>query len=54
VFARFGPHEDGAYPNTLWYAERAVSLPIYPTITEDEQAFVARTLLDALSRLERK
>ncbi len=54
VFARFGPHDDATYPNTLWYAERALSLPIYPTITDAEQSFVAQALLDTLHRLERK
>jgi perosamine synthetase len=54
VFARFGPYDDAAFPNTLWYGERALSLPIYPTITEPEQSFVAQALLDTLHRLERK
>jgi perosamine synthetase len=54
VFAPFGPHKDADYPNALWYAERAMSLPIYPTITEEEQAFVAKGLLDTLHSLERK
>jgi perosamine synthetase len=53
VFERFGPHDDRNYPNTLWYAERALSLPIYPTITEQEQDFVAQSLLRVLRNLER-
>jgi len=53
VFARFGPHDDRDYPNTLWYAERAISLPIYPSITEEEQDFVADQLVQTLRRFAR-
>jgi perosamine synthetase len=54
VFAPYGPYKDTEFPHTLWYAERAMSLPIYPTITEEEQTFVAKGLLDVLRSLERK
>lgn len=48
VFARFGPHDDADFPNTLWYAERCMSLPIYPTMSTEEQDVVAGALLDLL------
>jgi len=54
VFARFGPYDDGDYPNALWYAERALSLPIYPSITEQEQAFVSDRLVQTLQRFAKE
>jgi dTDP-4-amino-4,6-dideoxygalactose transaminase len=48
VFARFGPYDDADFANTLWYAERCLSLPIYPTLTEAEQDVVAGTMNELL------
>ena len=53
VFEKFGPFDDRSFPNTLWYAERALSLPIFPTITDQEQDFVAHSLLELLHKLAR-
>jgi perosamine synthetase len=48
VFARFGPFHDSDYPNTVWYAERCLSLPIYPSITDEEQRVVVDALVSVL------
>jgi perosamine synthetase len=48
AFARFGPFDDHDYPNSLWYAERCLSLPIHALITEEEQRAVAESLLSIL------
>jgi perosamine synthetase len=53
VFARFGPHTDRDYPTALRFAQRALSLPIYPTITHEEQALVADRLLHLIERFTR-
>jgi perosamine synthetase len=53
VFARFGPHDDRDYPNTLRFAQRALSLPVYPTLTEEEQDIVADRLLLSIKRFTR-
>jgi perosamine synthetase len=50
VFAEFGPHRDRDYPTAVRFAERALSLPIYPTLTEEEQTFVTDRLLELLNR----
>jgi perosamine synthetase len=50
VFARFGPYDDGDYPTALWYAGRALSLPLYPTLTHEEQDFVADRLMHVIER----
>jgi dTDP-4-amino-4,6-dideoxygalactose transaminase len=39
----------GDYPAAEAYAERAISLPIYPSLLADEQAYVVETLRQALS-----
>lgn len=39
----------GDYPVAEAYAERAISLPIYPSLLADEQAYVVETLRQALS-----
>jgi perosamine synthetase len=48
VFAAFGPHRDEDFPNTLWYADRCLSLPIFPTMTAEEQEAVATSLVEVL------
>ncbi|MDP9000224.1 MAG: DegT/DnrJ/EryC1/StrS family aminotransferase, partial [Myxococcota bacterium] len=53
VFARFGPHDDRDYPIAVWYAQRALSLPLYPTLTHEEQDVVASRLLDLIERFKR-
>jgi hypothetical protein len=53
VFARFGPYDDRDYPNALWYARHALSLPLFPTLTSEEQDFVADRLLHVIARFTR-
>src|SRR5262249_31936978 len=48
VFSRFGPYDDKNFPNTLHYTERCISLPIYPTLSQEEQDLVASALLEVL------
>jgi len=48
VFSRFGPHRDEDFPNTSWYCERCLSLPLFPTLTSDEQDAVVANLLEVL------
>lgn len=36
----------GDYPNAEAYYEQCLSLPMYPTLTEEEQAFVIETVLE--------
>jgi dTDP-4-amino-4,6-dideoxygalactose transaminase len=42
-------YEQGAFPNTERAAERMISLPIFPGITESEQEYVVATLRSALA-----
>jgi perosamine synthetase len=53
VFARFGPFDDRDYPNALRFAQRALSLPLYPTMTEEEQDIVVDRLLLCINRFTR-
>ncbi|MBV9946259.1 MAG: DegT/DnrJ/EryC1/StrS family aminotransferase [Myxococcales bacterium] len=53
VFARFGPYDDREYPNTMWYARRALSLPLFPSLTGEEQDLVVDRLLDVIARFTR-
>ena len=46
VFERFGPFSDGDYPETLAFARTALSLPIFPELTGDQQSSVIRALLE--------
>lgn len=48
VFAAFGPFDDREFPNALEYERTALSLPIYPELTEEEQEYVIENLLDVL------
>ena len=48
VFAEFGPHDDSDFPNALEFERTALSLPIFPGLSEDEQDRVATQVLDIL------
>ena len=48
VFAACGPFHDRDYPNTIEYVETALSLPIYPTLTGEEQDYVIECLCNLL------
>jgi perosamine synthetase len=48
VFARYGPYRDQDYPNTNWYCERCLSLPLFPNLTREEQDAVVANLLEVL------
>ncbi len=50
VFAQFGPFADADYPNAVAFAASAVSLPIFPTLREEEQEYVASSLLEILRK----
>lgn len=43
---------DADYPNTLAYAATSLSLPIFPTLTSDEQDFVIESLKASLHDLQ--
>lgn len=40
----------GDFPNSERYYERAISIPLFPALTEEQQQFVVRTLAEALAR----
>lgn len=48
VFQGSGPFADADFPNALEYERTALSLPIYPGLTEEEQTYVIENLLDVL------
>ena len=48
VFRESGPFEDADYPNALEYERTALSLPIFPGLTGEEQDCVITCLLEAL------
>lgn len=48
VFGAFGPFDDREFPNALEYERTALSLPIYPGLTEEEQEYVIENLLEVL------
>jgi UDP-4-amino-4,6-dideoxy-N-acetyl-beta-L-altrosamine transaminase len=44
----------GDFPVAEQYYKRAISLPLYPQLSENEQAYIIDTVLDELSNLETK
>ena len=44
---------DANYPNTIEYAKTAVSLPIYPTMTDEELSTVAGAVKDVMNSFKR-
>lgn len=44
VFAPHGPYADADYPNALAYEATALSLPIFPTLSEEDQDYVIESL----------
>jgi dTDP-4-amino-4,6-dideoxygalactose transaminase len=48
VFRACGPFVASDYPNAVEYERTALSLPIFPGLTLEEQDYVTRSLLDAL------
>lgn len=48
VFADHGPFDPADYPNAVTYEATALSLPIFPTLSEEEQQYVIDNLLAVL------
>ncbi len=48
VFDRCGPYDAADYPNAVEYEATAFSLPIFPTLTEEQQQHVIHTLIAVL------
>ncbi len=48
VFADHGPFRNEDYPNSLAFEATALSLPIFPTLTDQEQDYVIASVLDSL------
>ena len=42
-------YEGGPLPRAEAYYARALSLPLYPTLTDDEQTYVIETLLELVT-----
>lgn len=54
VFAASGPFDAADYPNAVEYERTALSVPIFPGLTRDEQDYVIASLLEALDEAETK
>ncbi|MBI5701739.1 DegT/DnrJ/EryC1/StrS family aminotransferase [Candidatus Saganbacteria bacterium] len=54
VFARLGNYRDSDYPRTLEYTKTALSLPIFPDLTEGEIDYVTKTLINIIKRNKRR
>ena len=39
----------GDFPNSERYYERAISIPLFPALTDQQQRFVVETLAEALT-----
>lgn len=52
VFRPCGPFHDADFPNALAYQETALSLPIFPGLTGDQQGYVIESLIAVLDGLE--
>ncbi len=50
VFAQYGPFSDADYPNALRFDRSALSLPIYPELTSEDQHTVIEAVLEILGR----
>lgn len=48
VFAAHGPFDPSDYPNAVAYERTALSLPIFPTLSGDEQTYVIESLIAVL------
>lgn len=48
VFRACGPFDAADYPNATEYERTALSLPIFPGLTQDEQDYVITSLIEAL------
>lgn len=48
VFAKYGPFDDADFPNALRFDRCALSLPIYPELTEEDQDVVITAVRDIL------
>jgi perosamine synthetase len=53
VFERFGGYRDEDFPETVAYSACALSLPIYPELTEAQQELVSGALLEIISNHRR-
>ncbi len=50
VFERYGPYSATDFPNALRFGETALSLPIYPELTIEDQRTVIESVLEILER----
>jgi dTDP-4-amino-4,6-dideoxygalactose transaminase len=48
VFRPYGPFDAADYPNAVEYEKTALSLPIFPTLSREEQDYVIASLHEAL------
>ena len=49
---RFGYHE-GDFPNAERFFERIISLPLYPTMTEEQTQYVIDAIADIIEKYHR-
>lgn len=52
VFAAGGPYDPADYPRALAYEKTALSLPIFPGLTGEEQDYVTASLIEVLDHLD--
>lgn len=52
VFRPYGPFPDADFPNALSYEATALSLPIFPGLTGDQQDYVIESLIAVLDGVE--
>ena len=48
VFRKFGPFNNSSYPNSIEYAKTALSLPIFPDLTEEEINYVVESIKEVI------
>lgn len=49
IFSCFGQYSDRDYPNTCRFSESALSLPIFPELSDLEQEYIIETILKIIS-----
>jgi dTDP-4-amino-4,6-dideoxygalactose transaminase len=52
VFAGCGPFDAGDFPNAVEYERTAFSLPMFPTLTGEQQDYVIESLIAVLDGVE--
>jgi len=48
VFRKFGPFNNSSYPNSIEYAKTALSLPIFPDLTDEEINYVVESIKEVI------